>query len=95
MLRHKTHYPKVPPVHRSAAWIAHNAGMAEKRKLLSGEHPKIGSMYNPTPRPQPAIHIPRSKCRISFKKAAYDVMCLIGFVTSMGVIMFVGSAVGF
>lgn len=96
MIRHKTYQPTVPPMHRSAAWIAHNATMAEKRKLLSGQRPVIGCAYSPRIRPQPAVFVyGKRRLSLSVKKVIYDTLCLIGLVAVMGFFLSVGTAVGF
>lgn len=94
MIHHKVFSPAIPPVHRSAAWIAHNASMAHKRTLLTGERPRIGANYQPKLQPEPALFVPAPKPKVAFMQKVKDVLALIGCVTVLAVLMQIGHVVG-
>lgn len=85
--------PTIDP-HVSATWIAHNAAMAEKRKLLSGQKPVIGSAYTSPIIRQPAVFIPKKR---SFFRALWvgflDAMVLVGIVTTLGALLALGGVI--
>lgn len=80
---------------RSAEWAAHNATVAAKRKLLKGQKPVIGALYRPRLQVEPAISTPSRRERMKFKHFVQDVLMLIGAVTVLGGMLFIGAAVGF
>lgn len=100
MMKLHQHNPAaVRPEHASAAWIAHNAAMKDKRDFLmgKGKPPAIGALYRPRIEIQPAVTITDDywKREATIGEKVASVGMAVAFVVVMAGIAVSGSAAGF